>query len=521
MEPASKGASWRVDSWLLDDERLIAPNSRIMSLGRNDPCPCGSGKKHKRCCLAALASMAPAYTEGDRDEALARLQAFIATDRFKSAMPRVFEGFFGPSYALRPPDERTRIVDHPTCNTGLFTFMLYDDDIEGGKSVAEIFLERTRRDLSGGVRRYIERMCASSVGLYEILAVELDQGLELRDMHTGRRIWVRERLGTHGVHRFDVMLLRLRWDTEEVAVLDGAVAAFTPLQARPLMRLLAQRWEAARATDPEMDLASFLKRRGPPIINQFFIDQVLCPQPPKLVTADGDPLMFCDVIFDLRNEERLRAALSADDHVEVEDEQTWTLFASPFSASSDQVLVLATIRIQNGRLICETKSRERAERMRDRMSMLAGDALRFREIQTTSVEEARAERGSGSSAKSTGRGTLHADPLLEAFFARFYGEWLDTPIPMLADQTPRQAVHDEALRSKLVVLLKELQRDNELKREAGTTSHDVSWMWNELGLSPDEPCALAMLAFDDDDGESSGRSLVCESYKGGVLSGIP
>ena len=23
-----------------------------MSTGRNDPCPCGSGKKHKHCCLA-------------------------------------------------------------------------------------------------------------------------------------------------------------------------------------------------------------------------------------------------------------------------------------------------------------------------------------------------------------------------------------------------------------------------------------------------------------------------------------
>jgi preprotein translocase subunit SecA len=24
-------------------------------IGRNDPCPCGSGKKHKKCCLAAVA----------------------------------------------------------------------------------------------------------------------------------------------------------------------------------------------------------------------------------------------------------------------------------------------------------------------------------------------------------------------------------------------------------------------------------------------------------------------------------
>jgi len=24
---------------------------RLMRVGRNDPCPCGSGKKYKKCCL--------------------------------------------------------------------------------------------------------------------------------------------------------------------------------------------------------------------------------------------------------------------------------------------------------------------------------------------------------------------------------------------------------------------------------------------------------------------------------------
>ena len=26
-------------------------NSQLPKVGRNDPCPCGSGKKHKKCCL--------------------------------------------------------------------------------------------------------------------------------------------------------------------------------------------------------------------------------------------------------------------------------------------------------------------------------------------------------------------------------------------------------------------------------------------------------------------------------------
>jgi uncharacterized protein YecA (UPF0149 family) len=29
--------------------RVPAVSAKV---GRNDPCPCGSGKKHKRCCLA-------------------------------------------------------------------------------------------------------------------------------------------------------------------------------------------------------------------------------------------------------------------------------------------------------------------------------------------------------------------------------------------------------------------------------------------------------------------------------------
>jgi hypothetical protein len=35
-----------------DDRVLrIAPSRRAAKVGRNDPCPCGSGKKFKKCCL--------------------------------------------------------------------------------------------------------------------------------------------------------------------------------------------------------------------------------------------------------------------------------------------------------------------------------------------------------------------------------------------------------------------------------------------------------------------------------------
>lgn len=40
--------------WLYDDGELNpkSPPVRVTQIGRNDPCPCGSGKKYKKCCGA-------------------------------------------------------------------------------------------------------------------------------------------------------------------------------------------------------------------------------------------------------------------------------------------------------------------------------------------------------------------------------------------------------------------------------------------------------------------------------------
>jgi len=38
--------------WLLTEGRMVKPEPirKEQSVGRNDPCPCGSGKKYKKCC---------------------------------------------------------------------------------------------------------------------------------------------------------------------------------------------------------------------------------------------------------------------------------------------------------------------------------------------------------------------------------------------------------------------------------------------------------------------------------------
>jgi SEC-C motif domain protein len=41
--------------WIFEDGRVIGPDPvrrEAPKIGRNDPCPCGSGRKFKKCCVA-------------------------------------------------------------------------------------------------------------------------------------------------------------------------------------------------------------------------------------------------------------------------------------------------------------------------------------------------------------------------------------------------------------------------------------------------------------------------------------
>lgn len=49
------------DVWYYDDGELPAPTQVVREepkVGRNDPCPCGSGKKFKKCCAGKIAETA-------------------------------------------------------------------------------------------------------------------------------------------------------------------------------------------------------------------------------------------------------------------------------------------------------------------------------------------------------------------------------------------------------------------------------------------------------------------------------
>ena len=51
----------------------------MAKIGRNDPCPCGSGKKYKRCCINRDAS-AFSFTQEESETAIFKLAQFVEAE---------------------------------------------------------------------------------------------------------------------------------------------------------------------------------------------------------------------------------------------------------------------------------------------------------------------------------------------------------------------------------------------------------------------------------------------------------
>ena len=127
-----------------------------METGRNAPCPCGSGKKYKKCCLKTL--------EPDRDsegsrlgEAFARLddrmRPFAERALGRAGMEAAYDEF------LLWPDEAPNVdflelQGQLFCSWSIFNWSYEPEDVDGplrlpaGVTPAEYFLEKEKGRLT-------------------------------------------------------------------------------------------------------------------------------------------------------------------------------------------------------------------------------------------------------------------------------------------------------------------------------------------------------------------------------------
>ena len=137
-----------------------------MKAGRNDPCPCGSGKKYKKCCLSWT------FAETGREESIREklvqdlLKLFKKSYQGKLDDARlIFWGDFVPEKHLS--DATVQLA-----NINFWEWVVYDYlvDEENDKTLIDLYMESNRR-LSPDEHRILTMMKNSVISLYEVQEV--------------------------------------------------------------------------------------------------------------------------------------------------------------------------------------------------------------------------------------------------------------------------------------------------------------------------------------------------------------
>lgn len=451
-------------------------------VGRNDPCPCGSGRKYKRCCFAADrergAAGAGAGAPGERAAVHERDEALVL-DLLQYGARR-----FGPEVrgfaALFGDFENSLQLAMPWAVYGFLV---------RGRPIVDWYLDERGKRLPAADRAWLEAQQASWLSIWEVVHVEPGACLELVDQLSGERREVREVSASRSLVVRDTILARVV-DDLEVPVLCGVhPRALPPTEADEVVRR-ARRGLRRRGKVPLGELRDGLVGRRLIELWEAAVEELdrRVRVPPNLANTDGEPFLLTTDQFaitagaEAEVAERL-ALLPGIERSEPRDSDTEPpefTFSRPGNRlhASWENTILGRAWIARRVLHVESNSRERADRLRALVEGACEGRIRHRgrgHVDPLSEKVATERAG-----RELPEPPAELAPVLLELKRRHYADWADQPLPALAGKTPRQAVRSPAGRRQVDLLLREMENHEE--RSGDSARFDFSPLRRELAL---------------------------------------
>jgi hypothetical protein len=422
-----------------------APVTRPPAIGRNEPCPCGSGKKYKRCCLArdeAKAAPVPASPQRDLDLALIEEMVRFGRARFPDGWARAQEDF-----GLELDDRMQLQLFVP--------WSVYEHRIAGGAPVVDHFLRARGQSLRDEERAWLGKMQQAWLGVWEVEEVRPGEGLTAVDLLTGVRRVVKEKRGSQDLRPRLALLARVAEQDGEFRLFGMYPAPLPPLEAAAVIEEVADRLgldppglsaETLRASDYHGLIVRTWRAAAKALAER---------PPPTLCNTDGDPLVFCDdeLAFDGAQRASLLSSLQAARFRPDPDDGPVARFSwSKRKRGQPEDVLAGSIRIERARLLTHTNSRKRATALRKKLEHAAPGVLtHVRRTETNPRAPVDQEPGPPPEVPAEAREAMRA------LKAAHYRRWMDESIPALQGRTPRAAVATPQGRRQVDLLLKEAE----------------------------------------------------------------
>jgi hypothetical protein len=383
--------------------------------GRNDPCPCGSGRKYKHCCLqtteaadfrwrqirAAEGRLVPELLELSLQECgpafmATALNEFFLWDDVPDDYEQTdeFNQFFIPWFAyefVADPHDPDRVANAPH------------------EPLAALYVRRRSGQLSATERAFLESASTGPLSFYVVTGAIAGRQIVLRDVLTSLEVVVRERSASTAVQPGALLFTRVV-TVEDTSVMSGCAPLVIPPEWH--LPILDVRKQLARGK-ARMLTRSRVRKMAFELRDLYFhiADRVCNPKLPELRNTDGDRLVLTTLTYRLRctpaaafeqlktlaraspsNVTELLSDATLDEHGELKAVTIpWSKKGNRLHKEWDNT-ALGTLDIDGDRLQVHVNSNRRARRIEREIAKRFGPDVVLESRSADQIEKVLAER---------------------------------------------------------------------------------------------------------------------------------
>lgn len=432
-----------------------------------------------------------------------RILEFTYQQRFKTDLDRALRLYLGDEA------QGDRLVLDEQQMPGFQEWYIFDYVTSEGERIIDLFAREIGPQLSTAQRQMLDDWRrVNRCRLFEVQEVEPGVGVTVQDLLSGETLKVNDISSSYVLARWEVMLARPLL-TEGRLSFTGSMTALAPLQKPALLECARELWETYQAQHPEASLSDFYRDHS---LDLYRCQAEVLSEPSRpVVTPEGHPAVACTARYAVAIPQAVEERLDQAEEFAYagpagEDETAlayvWLLrgrsrvpevpvtkglmLRTEWMSSSGEPSYrsLGDVRLWHARLELKCLSRERLEAGKALLDEVMGRLLRHLGDECRDLEDV-AEPARPAPARRVPSAIDRA--LIRQLQERQLAEWLDTPLPVLGGQSPRQAAGDPAMREQLDELFKTLDYIEEQKRKDGEPYLDVAEMRRELGLPPLRP----------------------------------
>ncbi len=240
-----------------------------MKVGRNDLCPCGSGKKYKHCHLPIDEAREASQRRMRRAQDTLMPKIMEAAQQFPNALPPAIERYWKGKYTTQ---DMTRIDELEDRGAERFlTWFAFDYPLEDGRTLVErLIAGEDSPEFSEDERALLATWGDVRLRPYTIESAVKGKTIQLRDMLGGETYNINDHVASRRVEPGEVLVFHLVPVGEEQYI--GGSAAHLTEDTREKLREFADiHLEAYQRDHPGTTWVDLLRDRSE-VLNHFVMD---------------------------------------------------------------------------------------------------------------------------------------------------------------------------------------------------------------------------------------------------------